>query len=48
VDAWERSIPLGRLGTPEEAAEVIAFLCSPAASYVTGHTMTIDGGFTSQ
>jgi citronellol/citronellal dehydrogenase len=44
VDAWERSIPLARFGTPEEAAEVIAFLCSPAASYVTGTTVVVDGG----
>jgi citronellol/citronellal dehydrogenase len=44
VAAWERTIPLGRLGTPEEAAGVIAFLCSPAASYVTGTTVVVDGG----
>ena len=44
IAAWERSIPLGRLGTPEEAAAVIAFLASPAASYVTGTTVVVDGG----
>jgi len=44
IAAWERSIPLGRLGTPEDAANVIAFLASPAASYVTGTTVVVDGG----
>jgi NAD(P)-dependent dehydrogenase (short-subunit alcohol dehydrogenase family) len=44
IAAWERSIPLGRLGTPQEAAAVIAFLASPAASYVTGTTVVVDGG----
>jgi citronellol/citronellal dehydrogenase len=44
IAAWERSVPLGRLGTPEEAAAVIAFLASPAASYVTGTTVVVDGG----
>ena len=44
IAAWERTVPLGRLGTPEEAASVIAFLASPAASYVTGTTVVVDGG----
>jgi Tropinone reductase 1 len=37
--------PLGRVGEPEEVASVVAFLCMPAASYVTGECVSIDGGF---
>jgi NAD(P)-dependent dehydrogenase (short-subunit alcohol dehydrogenase family) len=40
--------PLRRAGTPEEIAEVIAFLASPRASFVTGHTVVADGGLTAQ
>jgi 3-oxoacyl-[acyl-carrier protein] reductase len=39
-----RSIPFGRLGTPEEVAEVAMFLASPAARWVTGQTIIVDGG----
>lgn len=35
-----------RIGDPKEAATVVAFLCMPAASYVTGQTICVDGGFT--
>jgi citronellol/citronellal dehydrogenase len=44
VAEWEREVPLGRLGTPEEAAALIAFLVSPGAAYVTGTTVVMDGG----
>jgi 3-oxoacyl-[acyl-carrier protein] reductase len=38
------SIPLGRLGTPEEVAHAVAFLASPQAAYVTGTEMHVNGG----
>jgi Tropinone reductase 1 len=38
--------PMGRVGEPEEVAAVIAFLCMPAAGYVTGQCLAVDGGFT--
>ena len=44
VAEWEREVPLGRLGTPEEAAALIAFLVSPGGGYVTGTTVVMDGG----
>ena len=40
--------PMGRVGTPEEIAEAVVWLCSDAASFVTGHAMTVDGGFVAQ
>ena len=43
-EAAEAGTPAGRLGTAEEVAEVIAFLASDAASYITGQTIVVDGG----
>lgn len=39
-----QQVPLGRLGTPEEVASVVAFVASPAASYITGSTFHVNGG----
>jgi citronellol/citronellal dehydrogenase len=44
VEGWARSVPLGRLGRPEEVASVIAFLASAGGAYVTGTTIVVDGG----
>ncbi len=44
---YERMIdktPVGRLGTPEEVAEIVAFLCTPAAKLIVGQTIVMDGG----
>jgi NAD(P)-dependent dehydrogenase (short-subunit alcohol dehydrogenase family) len=43
-DGYREWAALGRIGRPEEAAEVVVWLCSDAASYVTGHSMIVDGG----
>ena len=40
--------PVGRMGAPEEIAEAVVWLCSDAASFVTGHAMAVDGGYTTQ
>jgi 3-oxoacyl-[acyl-carrier protein] reductase len=42
--AAKSQIPIGRVATPEEFAPMVAFLCSQAASYITGQTIAIDGG----
>lgn len=47
IDAYHDAIPLNRYGTEDEIAEVIVFLCSDRASYVTGQVIAADGGFES-
>lgn len=42
---WRANTPMGRYGRPEEIANCILFLCSPAASYVTGSILVADGGY---
>lgn len=41
-----KNVPIGRAGRPEEIASVVLWLCSPGASYVVGHALTVDGGMT--
>jgi len=44
VEALRAQIPLGRLGSPEDIAHSVAFLSSPAAGYITGVTLHVNGG----
>ncbi len=41
-----KNVPIGRAGRPEEIGSVVLWLCSPGASYVVGHALTVDGGMT--
>ena len=44
LNAVREMIPAGRLGTPEDVAEAVLFLCSDEAAYITGQTLPVDGG----
>jgi len=44
VEALKASIPLSRIGEPEEIAAVVDFLCGPGGAYITGQTLIVDGG----
>jgi 3-oxoacyl-[acyl-carrier protein] reductase len=41
-----RRTPMGRLGEPEDVVAAVQFLASPAAAFITGHVLVIDGGLT--
>ena len=45
-DEIAKHVPIGRAGSPDEIAAVVLWLCSPGASYVVGHALTVDGGMT--
>lgn len=47
IDAYHDALPLNRYGTERELAQAIVFLCSEKASYITGQTLAVDGGFES-
>ncbi|MER2535048.1 MAG: SDR family oxidoreductase [Rhizobiaceae bacterium] len=44
IASAESRLPMGRVGTPQDVAGAAVFLCSPAASYMTGHVLAVDGG----
>jgi 3-oxoacyl-[acyl-carrier protein] reductase len=44
MQSWLASIPLGRLGKPEDVVGLVLFLCSPAAAYINGQAINVDGG----
>ena len=48
IEAIKDREPLGRMGLPGEIAEAVVWLCSDAASFVTGTAMAVDGGFVTQ
>jgi NAD(P)-dependent dehydrogenase (short-subunit alcohol dehydrogenase family) len=46
LDQVAAGIPLQRIGTPEDIAEAVVYLCSDGAAFITGHNLVVDGGFT--
>ncbi len=48
IESLNKQAPVGRIGQPEEIAEAILWLCSDAASFVTGHSLAVDGGYVIQ
>jgi len=45
ISGWVANTPMGRMGEPAEIGEMIGFLCTPAAAYVTGQSIVVDGGY---
>jgi NAD(P)-dependent dehydrogenase (short-subunit alcohol dehydrogenase family) len=45
LKSMEKSVPMGRVGRPEDIADAVLWLCSDAASYVTGQSISVDAGY---
>ena len=48
MEYFKTTLPMGRIGTPQEVVNAVLWLCSDAASFVTGHSLTVDGGYITQ
>ena len=48
VERWRARAPLGRLGTPKDVADAVLFLLSPAARWISGTNLVVDGGMSAQ
>ena len=48
VARWQRRVPLGRLGTAKDVADAVLFLLSPAARWISGTKLVVDGGMSAQ
>lgn len=48
MEYFKTTLPMGRIGTPQEVVNAVLWLCSDASSFVTGHSLTVDGGYTAQ
>ncbi|WP_017314218.1 SDR family oxidoreductase [Mastigocladopsis repens] len=48
MEYFKTTLPMGRIGTPEEVVNAVLWLCSDAASFVTGQSLTVDGGYIAQ
>ena len=48
VARWQKRAPLGRLGTPQDVADAVLFLLSPAARWISGTNLVVDGGMSAQ
>jgi NAD(P)-dependent dehydrogenase (short-subunit alcohol dehydrogenase family) len=48
MEYFKATLPMGRIGTPQEVVNAVLWLCSDASSFVTGQSITVDGGYTAQ
>lgn len=48
MEYFKTTLPMGRIGTPQEVVNAVLWLCSDASSFVTGQSLTVDGGYTAQ